>query len=289
MADRAPSANDQSGTFPDGHSRPCSYTGCTKRDNYAQMISLEGQVVLVTGASRGIGAATAEAALRAGATVVGSYRNAEGALAALRDEHGGRVHAIRCDLARPRAGAALWQQALDAAGRIDGLVNNAGIAPMSGIDDPDETWYRDWAEVLAVNTQAVADLCREAVRRFRETGGGRIVNVASRAAFRGDTPDGLHYAASKGAVVALTRSIARAWARDGVLAFIVAPGWVKTDMASVIYEGGHAGYESALAEIPMGDAAPPEQVANMIVFLLSGLVDHATGGTFDINGASYVR
>src|SRR5690606_17156400 len=84
-------------------------------------------------------------------------------------------------------------------------------------------------------------------------------------------------------------SIARAWARDGVLAFIVAPGWVKTDMASVIYEGGHAGYESALAEIPMGDAAPPEQVANMIVFLLSGLVDHATGGTFDINGASYVR
>jgi 3-oxoacyl-[acyl-carrier protein] reductase len=115
------------------------------------------------------------------------------------------------------------------------------------------------------------------------------VNVASRAAFRGDTIDGLHYAASKGAVVALTRSIARGYAKDGILAFIVAPGWVKTDMASVIYEPGHAGYESALTEIPMGDAAPPEQVANMIVFLLSGKVDHATGATFDINGASYVR
>jgi len=254
------------------------------------MISLERQVVLVTGASRGIGAATARVALETGATVVGSFRQAAGELDALKEQYGPeRVHALQCDLAQPRAGAALWRDALAAAGRIDGLVNNAGIAPMSDLDDDDETWHRDWAQVLAGNTQAVADLCREAVRRFRGNGGGRIVNVASRAAFRGDTPDGLHYAASKGAVVAFTRSIARAYAKDGVLAVIVAPGWVKTDMASVIYEGGHAGYESALAEIPMGDAAPPEQVANLIVFLLSGLVDHATGGTFDINGASYVR
>jgi NAD(P)-dependent dehydrogenase (short-subunit alcohol dehydrogenase family) len=254
------------------------------------MFSLDDQIILVTGASRGIGAATAKMALAAGGTVVGSYCHSPGALDELRSDYGGdRVHAVQSDLSKPRAGATLWREALDAAGRIDGLVNNAGIAPMSDIDDEDEVWYRDWAEVLAVNTQAVADLCREAVRAFREAGGGRIVNVASRAAFRGDTPDGLHYAASKGAVVALTRSIARGYAKDGILAFIVAPGWVKTDMASVIYEGSHAGYESALAEIPLGDAAPPEQVANMIVFLLSGMIDHATGATFDINGASYVR
>src|SRR5690606_21457436 len=147
---------------------------------------------------------------------------------------------------------------LAAAGRTDGSVKTADIAPRIDLEDDDETRHREWAQVVAVNAQAVAGLCREAVRRFRGNGGGRIVNVASRAAFRGDTPDGLHYAASKGAVVAFTRSIARAYAKDGVLAFIVAPGWVKTDMASVIYEGGHAGYESALAEIPMGDAAPPE-------------------------------
>lgn len=254
------------------------------------MPSLDGQTILITGASRGIGAATAKAALEEGAIVIGSYRSAPGALEQLKSEYGSnRVLALQSDLAAPRAGAALWREALAQAGRIDALVNNAGIAPMSGIEDDDETWYRDWADVLAVNTQAVADLCREAVRRFSATDGGRIVNVASRAAFRGDTIDGLHYAASKGAVVALTRSIARGYAKDGVLAFIVAPGWVKTDMASVIYEPGHAGYESALTEIPMGDAAPPEQVANMIVFLLSGKVDHATGATFDINGASYVR
>lgn len=254
------------------------------------MASLDRQTILITGASRGIGAATAKAALEAGATVIGSYRQGPGALEALQGEYGtDRVLALQSDLATSRAGATLWREALAEAGKIDALVNNAGIAPMSGIEDDDEVWYRDWADVLAVNTQAVADLCREAVRRFRESGGGRIVNVASRAAFRGDTVDGLHYAASKGAVVALTRSIARGYAKDGVLAFIVAPGWVKTDMASVIYEPGRAGYESALSEIPMGDAAPPEQVANMIVFLLSGKVDHATGSTFDINGASYVR
>lgn len=254
------------------------------------MPSLDGQTILITGASRGIGAATAEAALEEGATVIGSYCSAPGALDELKNRYGSsRVLGLRSDLATPRAGAVLWREALAQAGRIDALVNNAGIAPMSGIEDDDDTWHRDWADVLAVNTQAVADLCREAVRRFQATRGGRIVNVASRAAFRGDTIDGLHYAASKGAVVALTRSIARGYAKDGVLAFIVAPGWVKTDMASVIYEPGHAGYGSALSEIPMGDAAPPEQVANMIVFLLSGKVDHATGATFDINGASYVR
>lgn len=252
------------------------------------MLSNPAQAILITGASRGIGAATARAALEAGATVIGSYRRDAGMLDRLTARHGSeRVHAVQADLAQPEAAGKLWSEAMDRAnGGLTGLVNNAGIAPATPLDADDETWRRDWSEVLAVNTRAVADLCRLGIMSFKSRGGGRIVNVASRAAFRGDNADYLHYAASKGAVVSLTRSIARAWARDGVLAFIVAPGWVKTDMASIIYEPGN---ETALAEIPMGDAAPPEQVANMIVFLLSGRVDHATGATFDINGASYVR
>lgn len=252
------------------------------------MLSNPAQTILITGASRGIGAATAQAALEAGATVIGSYRRDAAALDRLTARYGAeRVHAVPADLARPGAAGKLWDEATERArGSLTGLVNNAGIAPATPIDAADEAWQRDWSEVLAVNTRAVADLCRSAVRSFRSRGGGRIVNVASRAAFRGDNADYLHYAASKGAVVALTRSIARAWAGDGILAFVVAPGWVKTDMASIIYQPGN---EAALAEIPMGDAAPPEQVANMIVFLLSGRVDHATGATFDINGASYVR
>jgi len=252
------------------------------------MLSTPRQTVLITGASRGIGAATAEAALEAGATVIGSYRTAPAMLDRLTARYGAdRVHAVRADLAQPAAAGELWEEAMELAkGGLTGLVNNAGIAPATPIDADIQVWRRDWSEVLAVNTRAVADLCRLAILSFRRRGGGRIVNIASRAAFRGDNADYLHYAASKGAVVALTRSIARAWAGDGVLAFVVAPGWVKTDMASIIYEPGN---ELALAEIPMGDAAPPEQVANMIVFLLSGKVDHATGATFDINGASYVR
>ncbi len=252
------------------------------------MLTLEGQTILITGASRGIGAATATVALDAGASIIGSFRSNAGTLEKLSARHGpARVHSIKADLSQPGAGQLLWRQAFDQAdGVIHGLVNNAGIAPATPLDTDDDTWQHDWTEVLAVNTRAVADICREAILHFRPRGGGRIVNVASRAAFRGDSADSLHYAASKGAVVALTRSIARAWAKERILAFVIAPGWVRTDMASVIYEPGN---ETALAEIPMGDAAPPEEVANMIVFLLSGNVDHATGATFDINGASYVR
>jgi 3-oxoacyl-[acyl-carrier protein] reductase len=247
------------------------------------MLALDGQTILITGASRGIGAATAKVALEAGATIAASYNRAPGELDGLAKIHGSdRVLRLQSDLSGKGAGAALWRSALAAAGTIDGLVNNAGIAPVTHLTDDEEVWQRDWAEVLAVNTQAVADLCREAIRYFQSQGGGRIVNVASRAAFRGDRVHGLHYAASKGAVVALTRC----YARDGILAFVIAPGWVRTDMASIIYEPGN---EQAIAEIPMGEAAPPEQVANMIAFLLSGMVDHATGATFDINGASYVR
>ncbi|MEX2495751.1 MAG: SDR family oxidoreductase [Woeseia sp.] len=245
------------------------------------------QVILITGASRGIGAATARIALQAGASVVGSYNIALGALKNLSDEFGtDRVIAIQADLAEPGAGAKLWDEALRQAGKIDGLVNNAGISPATELAGDAEQWQHDWSQVLAVNTRAVADLCREAILYFKRRGGGRIITVASRAAFRGDNVDYLHYAASKGAVVALMRSIARGYAADGIRAFVVAPGWVKTDMASLIYEPGN---EAALAEIPMGDAAPPEEVGNMIVFLLSGKVDHSTGATFDINGASYVR
>ncbi|MCJ9429201.1 SDR family NAD(P)-dependent oxidoreductase [Kordiimonas marina] len=251
------------------------------------MFTLEGQTILVTGASRGIGAATAQLVLELGGTLVGSYQNAPGKLDTLQAEYGAdRVLSVQVNLGEKGAGKRLWQEAMAFKGRIDGLVNNAGIAPETPIDADDEVWDKDWADVIAVNLQAVADLCRAAVLAFKKQGGGRIVTVASRAAFRGDIPECLHYAASKGALVAMMRSIARAYAKDGIYGFIIAPGWVKTDMATGIYEPGN---EYKLQEIPMGDAAPAEEVGNMITFLLSGKVDNATGATFDINGASYVR
>ncbi|GER00001.1 NAD-dependent epimerase [Iodidimonas gelatinilytica] len=263
----------------------------------AMMITFEGKNFLVTGASKGIGAATAHVLLKAGANVALHWHNDEAQAAILAETFGpDRTHLFRADLGDQQAvrglfvDAVKWAQSLHGAGRLDGIVNNAATMPYSGPEDARADWDADWDQVWRVNVRAVADLCREAVLHFRESGpdgnrpaGGMIVNIASRAAFRGDMPDAMHYAASKGAVVALTRSLAKGYAQDGIRAYCVAPGWVRTDrVASRIDES-----PTALAEIPMGAAAPPEEVGNLVAFLLSGLAHHATGATIDINGASY--
>lgn len=137
-----------------------------------------------------------------------------------------------------------------------------------------------------MNLLALADLCREAILHYRTRGGGILINIASRAAFRGDDPDLMHYAASKGAVVALTKSIARGFGKEGILAYGVAPGWVETEMAAD-YIREHAA--DIARDIPIGSVAPPQDVANTVAFLAAGLAPHMTGATLDINGASYVR
>jgi 3-oxoacyl-[acyl-carrier protein] reductase len=252
------------------------------------VIELTDRVVLVTGASRGIGAATARTLGAAGADVIVHYgrdREAAAGVAAAIGE--GRCALVQADLAAPGTGSALWDQALAWRGHIDVVVNNAAIALTVGVDDPLSAWTAAWERTLRVNVIAVADICRAAILHFRARGGGTIINISSRAAFRGDTPDYMHYAASKGAVVALTKSIARGFGRDGVLAYGIAPGWVRTDMAEVAVRAH--GLDALTRDIPLGDMAPPEEVANVVAFLASGLARHATGTTIDINGASYVR
>jgi 3-oxoacyl-[acyl-carrier protein] reductase len=252
------------------------------------MIDLNQKVVLVTGGSRGIGAYIVRTLAQAGAQVVLHYSTSEAAAEHIVAELGtDRVVAVRTPLDADGAGAQLWSAALAWRGHIDVLVNNAGVAIEASIDDPLDTWRAAWDTTWRVNVVALADLCREAILHFRGRGGGSIINVSSRAAFRGDTPYYMHYAASKGAVVALTKSIARGYARDGVLAYGVAPGWVATDMARQSIQ--LVGMEKLVADIPMGAMAPPQDVANVVAFLASGLAPHATGTTIDINGASYVR
>lgn len=251
------------------------------------MSLLTDKVVLLTGASKGIGAATADKLLKDGAVVIGTYNSGIGALKELADIYGtDRLLALKGDLADGAAVETIWQQALGFKGRIDALVNNAGTMAEVGVDANDADWHSAWQQTMAVNVQAVADLCRRAIVHFKDGGGGAIVSIASRAAQRGDSIDYMHYAASKGAVVALMKSIARGYAGDNILAYTIAPGWVKTDMAAIAYEPGN---EHMFAEIPMGDAAPPEEIGNLIAFLLSDQARHTTGSTFDINGASYVR
>lgn len=249
------------------------------------MIDLSGKTILLTGASRGIGAVTARVLAKAGAQVVLHYGRSKAEAEAVAAEVG-NCHLVQADLAQPGAAQGLWREALEWRGRIDVLVNNAGIAPYASVEDDLETWSRAWGQTLQVNLVALADLCREAIGHFRTRGGGIIVNVASRAAFRGDNPNMMHYAASKGGVVALTKSIARGFAHEKILAYGLAPGWVETEMAAD-YLREHAA--DIARDIPIGSAAPPEDVAHTVAFLAAGLAPHMTGATLDINGASYVR
>ncbi|GHF45196.1 NAD(P)-dependent dehydrogenase (short-subunit alcohol dehydrogenase family) [Deinococcus metalli] len=251
------------------------------------MLNLTGKVVLVTGGSRGIGEATSRTLTAAGAKVIVHYgHSADEAHRIVQDIGREQATALGADLTQAGAGAALFREAVAWQGRVDVLVNNAGIAPSVSVDDPLDEWSITWARTLQVNLMAVADLCREAILHFRTRQGGILINIASRAAFRGDNPDAMHYAASKGAVVALTRSIARGYAHENILSYAVAPGWVRTDMAAA-YLREHAA--EIARDIPMGDVVPPEEVANTVAFLASGLARHMTGATLDLNGASYTR
>jgi NAD(P)-dependent dehydrogenase (short-subunit alcohol dehydrogenase family) len=198
--------------------------------------------------------------------------------------------ALQADLSERGAPDTLWDAALDAFGRVDVLVANAGIfepAPLASGD-----WLDMWEQTQAVNLRAAAALCRRAVLHARERRAAgeagvsvRIITVSSRAAFRGDDEAYWAYAASKGGLVALTKSIARAG--GGVAAFGIAPGFTRTDMAAPsLAEHG----EAAIAQgVALDRLTEPDDVAPLVVLLASGLADHATGTTVDVNAASYVR
>jgi 3-oxoacyl-[acyl-carrier protein] reductase len=233
--------------------------------------------ILVTGTSRGIGAAIAAAFDRAGVRCVGHA-----------SRPGGDAATLAADLSEPGAAARLWADALDRLdGRIDVLVNNAGIFEAAPIDLPDADWTDAWERTMRINLTASAELSRFAVRHFLDRGRGRIVNVASRAAYRGDSPMHWHYAASKAGMVAMTKSIARGYAAQGVLAFAVCPGFTMTGMADD-YLASRGG-DKLLADIPLGKVADTAEVAETVRWLAMDAPASATGAVIDVNGASYVR
>ena len=233
--------------------------------------------ILVTGTSRGIGAAIAGALDRPGVRLVGHASGGAG------------DGAIAADLSRPGAAAGLWPAALDRLdGRIDVLVNNAGVFEAAPIALDDAAWAAAWERTMRINLTASAELSRLAVRHFQARGGGgRIVNVASRAAHRGDSPAHWHYAASKAGMVAMTKTIARGYAGEGILAFAVCPGFTMTGMAED-YLASRGG-EKLLADIPLGRVADVAEVAETVRWLALDAPPSATGTVIDVNGASYVR
>ena len=250
-------------------------------------VDVSNQTVLVTGASRGIGRAIARRFAEAGAKVAAHFFRNEGRARELVDAHPDHIALFQADLAEPSQCASLFGRVLERFGHVHTLVNNAGVAVSMPIRMDLVDWKAAWDRTVAVNLCAAELLCRQAILHFREHDGGRIINIASRAAFRGDTPEYMTYAASKGGLVALTRSIARGFGNDGIRAFIVAPGFVRTDMAQDFIDV--YGEDYALRGLATERLTEPEDVAPTVVFLASGLADHATGTTIDINAGSYVH
>jgi 3-oxoacyl-[acyl-carrier protein] reductase len=244
---------------------------------------LSGKTILVTGASRGIGAATARVIHREGGHVLIHYGSNRGAAARLAHELGDRrAHVVAGNLLDPVEVPQLWSDAVAVTGRIDALVNNAGAWTESPLGDS-VAWTKGWKANIQLNLQAPADLCRLAIEHFQGLGGGIILNVASRSSHRGDDAEHLAYGAAKAGLLALTKGIARGFAGQNILAYAVAPGWVATDLAAGAID------EAAAAALPMGEPVSPQDVAEVLAFLASGRARHATGATVDITGADYVR
>jgi len=249
----------------------------------------QGRVVLVTGGSRGIGRAVAREFAAHGATVVVQFRADRAAatdtLASLGGA-GGHL-AVAADVADPEQARSLVGRVVDTLGRVDVLVNNAGVYQEHPVL---ETSYEDWVEVwrrtIEVNLLGPANLIHAVAPHMVAAGGGRIVNVSSRGAFRGE-PHHPAYGASKAGLNSLGQSMARALGGHGIYVTTVAPGYVDTDMAAPFLEGPEG--DAIRSQSPLGRAATAEEVARVVMFLATPGAESTTGAVVDVNGASYLR
>ena len=251
-------------------------------------VGFDGMVVLVTGGSRGIGRAVAERFAAQGATVAVQFRVAREAADATVAALPGAGHlAVPADLADPGQARSLVERVMSGLGRIDVLVNNAGIYREHPILATGyEEWQEAWRRTIDTNLIGPANLLHAVVPHMVAAGRGRIVNVSSRGAFRGE-PDHPAYGASKAGLNSLGQSMARALGRHGIYVTTVAPGFVETDMAAPFLEG--PGGDAIRAQSPLNRAATPEEVARVVVFLAGPGTEYLTGAIVDVNGASYLR
>jgi NAD(P)-dependent dehydrogenase (short-subunit alcohol dehydrogenase family) len=248
-------------------------------------LDLTGKVALVTGASRGIGRETAIRMASAGAQVgINYFRSRTEALEAVREIGEKRAMAVEADVSDPTQTETMINAVIDRFGRIDVLVNNAATFDMNAFDRDDyAAWQRGWNRTFALNVFGAANAAFLSMRSMRKNGGGKIINIASRAAFRGET-EFADYGASKAALVNLTRSIARACAKDNIIATCVAPGFIETEMARSELD---AHREEILNQIPLRRVGSVADVAAVILFLASPLADYLNGVTIDVNGGSW--
>lgn len=250
-------------------------------------IDLSDKTILVTGANSGIGKAIAQELLNAGAQVALHFNsNSEGA-SKLKEQFSDQCELFQADFNNVDETIKLFEDVLSWRNTLDILINNAGTAVMNSINLDDKTWIKNWNTIMNINLLAAGVLSKKALEHFKTKNGGRIINIASRAAFRGDTPDYLAYAASKAGMVALVRSIARGFGKDGITAFSIAPGFTRTAMAQQSID--KYGEDFVIKDIALNELTEPKDIAPIVTLICSGKFDHGTGSNIDINAGSYVR
>ena len=250
-------------------------------------IDLSDRTILVTGANSGIGKAIAQELLNAGAQVALHFNsNSEGA-SKLKEQFSDQCELFQADFNNVDETIKLFEDVLSWRNTLDILINNAGTAVMNSVNLDDETWIKNWNTIMNINLLAAGVLSKKALEHFKTKNGGRIINIASRAAFRGDTPDYLAYAASKAGMVALVRSIARGFGKDGITAFSIAPGFTRTAMAQKSID--KYGEDFVIKDIALNELTEPKDISPIVTLICSGKFDHGTGSNIDINAGSYVR
>lgn len=250
-------------------------------------IDLSNKKILLTGSSKGIGRAVAEYLIKMGAQVALHFnRNAESAEKLAKSCSNGSK-AFQADLEKESEVIRLFDQVISDFGKLDAIILNAGVFLEHSTDLDTNDWFSIWKKTIDINLHSVGLLTKLGINHYQEVSGGRFIYIGSRATFRGETQEYLGYAASKGGLTSLARSVARSFGKQNIKSFVVSPGFTRTQMAEQFIET--YGEEKVLKEISLNELTRPEDLSPLIAMLCSGLMDHATGATIDVNAGSHIR
>lgn len=251
-------------------------------------LDLSNKTILVTGASDGIGKGVAQFLMKMGAKVAVHYNsNKKAATKLVSSFKNSDSKAFKADLSVESEVFQLFSDVKESFGEIDVIILNAGVFLKHSTKESTEDWLKVWKKTLAVNLNSVGLLTKLGIDHFKEKGEGTFIYIGSRAVFRGETEEYLGYAASKGGLTSLARSVARSFGKDNIKSFIISPGFTRTQMVESFIKS--YGEERVLNEISLNELTQPKDIAPLIGLMCSGLMDHATGATIDINAGSHIR
>lgn len=250
-------------------------------------IDLSDKKILLTGSSKGIGKAVAEYLIINGAQVALHYNRNKKSAVEMANNCSKGSKAFKADLSSENEVIELFQNVLADFGRLDAIILNAGVFLEHSTDLSTNDWFSIWKKTIDINLHSVGLLTKLGIEHYKENNGGRFIYIGSRATFRGETEEYLGYAASKGGLTSLARSVARSFGKQNIKSFVVSPGFTRTQMAEQFIES--YGEERVLKEIALNELTKPEDLAPLIAMLCSGLIDHATGATIDVNAGSHIR